>query len=645
LRCEYVHTDALAQLIHHKTAGNPFFVIRFLNALADEGLLTFDHDQTAWSWDVDRIRARGYSDNVVDLMVGKLRGLPPDTQSALQQLSCLGHRADIAMLLQLFGTSEEQIHSALWEAVRLELVEHAAGSYQFVHDRVQEAAYSLIPEESRPAAHLRIGRLLVAQTPPEQRDETIFEIVNQLNRGAALITAHDEREQLAELNLIAGQRAKAAAAYASALTYLVAGAELLPEDRWERRHDLAFALELHRAECEYVTGQLVPAEARLAELATRAATLVERAAVASLRLDLHTLEQPDRAISIGLDYLRQVGIDWSPHPSTDEATREYERIWAQLGARAIEDLIAVPILSDPEPLATLDILTKLTNPASATDHNLFALVSCRAVNLSLERGHGEASCVAYARLGMIAGGRFGDYHSGYRFGRLGYELTELHGWTRFQPRTYNMLGAHVIPWTKPVKAGRDLIRRSFEIASTIGDVLFAAGSRAMFNGNMLFAGDHLADVEREAERGLALAQKTCFGLTIEMSATQLGLVRTLRGLTRTFGSFDDDRFDEVQAERRLANNPNLKLAECWYWIRKLQARVLAGDAPAAVAASQQAERLLWTSESLLEHAEYHFYGALARALCCDSATAEERHVHLAALAAHQRQLDIWAQTC
>src|SRR5258708_9473940 len=151
------------------------------------------------------------------------------------------------------------------------------------------------------------------------------------------------------------------------------------------------------------------------------------------------------------------------------------------------------------------------------------------------------------------------------------------------------------------------------MGNAIGDVLFAAGSRAMFNGNMLFPGDHLADVEREAEHGLALAQKTRFGLTIEMSATQLGLVRTLRGLTRTFGSFDDDRFDEVQAERRLANNPNLKLAECWYWIRKLQARVLARDAPAAVTSSQHAARLLWTSESLLEHAEYHFYCALAPA--------------------------------
>jgi predicted ATPase/transcriptional regulator with GAF, ATPase, and Fis domain len=645
LRCEYVHTDSLAQLIHHKTAGNPFFLIQFLNALADEGLLTFDHDQTAWSWDVDRIRARGYSDNVVDLMAGKLRGLPPDTQSALQQLSCLGHRADIAMLVQLFGTSEEQIHSGLWEAVRLELVEHAAGSYQFVHDRVQEAAYSLIPEESRPAAHLRIGRLLVAQTP-EQRDETIFEIVNQLDRGAALITAHDEREHLAELNLIAGQRAKAAAAYASALTYLVAGAELLPEDRWERRHDLAFALELHRAECEYVTGQLVPAEARLAALASHGATPVERAAVAGLRIDLHiALDQSTRAIDIGLEYLRHVGIDWPAHPSAEDARREYDRIWSQLGTRALEDLIALPVLTDPASLAILDILAKLATPATLNDPNLRVLVSCRAVNFSLERGNGEASCTAYSAAAMIASAQFGDYEAAYRFGRLGCELAEHHGWTRVQPRTDMAFGPAILPWMKPVRSGRDFLRRGFEVANSIGDVVYAAGSCVHLNTNMLVAGDHLVDVEREAERGLAFAQKTRFGLTIEMSATQLALVRTLRGLTRTFGSFDGDQFDEVQAERRFAQNPNLQMAECWYWVRKLQARVLSGDATAALEASQHAERLLWTSASFLEHAEYHFYGALARALCCDSATAEERHVHLAALAAHQRQLDIWAQTC
>ena len=210
-------------------------------------------------------------------MVGKLTRLPAETQKALQLLACLGNVAEIAMLSIVLGTSAEQVQAALWEAVRQELVERLDGSYRFIHDRVQEAAYSLIPEASRAAAHLRIGRLLAAQTPPEQREEAIFEIVNQLNRGAALITARDEREQLAEFNLIAGKRAKASTAYASALTYLVAGTALLAEDCWERRHELIFALELDRAECEFLTGALTEAEQRLNVLSTRAADTVERA--------------------------------------------------------------------------------------------------------------------------------------------------------------------------------------------------------------------------------------------------------------------------------------------------------------------------------------------------------------------------------
>jgi PAS domain S-box-containing protein len=646
LRCEPVHADSLAQLIQHKTAGNPFFLIQFLYALAVERLLVFDHDHAEWSWDVDRIRAKGFTDNVVGLLVGKLRRLPPEAQSALQQLSCLGHTGAIAMLSLLLGMSEEQVHADLWEAVRRELVERTAGSYQFVHDRIQEAAYSLIPEDSRPAAHLRIGRLLAAHTSPEQRDEAIFDIVNQLNRGAALITAHDERERLAEFNLIAGQRAKAFAAYASALTYLVAGAELLPEDRWERRHDLTFALELHRAECEYVTAELGAAEERLTALATRAATLVERAAAAGLRVDLYvTLDQVDRAIAVGLGYLRNLGFEWSAHPTEEEVRREYDRIWSQLGTREIEDLIDLPLLSDPASVATLDILTKLATYATITDNNLQVLVACRAVNLSLELGNCDASCVAYQFLAIIAGARFGDYQAGYRFGRLGYEMAEQRGWKRLQPRTYSFFGGLVLPWTRPFKSSRDLLRRASAAGRNIGDVISAGASCVYLNTNMLAAGDLLVEVEREAERSLALAQKAQFGLIVDMIAAQLGLVRTLRGSTRRFGCFDDDQFEELLAERRFASNPNLQSAECWYWIRKLQARFLSGDGAAAVDASLKAEGLLWTSRSMLEEAEYHFYSALARALCWDSAPADGREAHLAALAAHHRQLDVWARTC
>jgi PAS domain S-box-containing protein len=646
LRCEPEHATPLAQLVHEKTGGNPFFTIQVLSSLAEEGLLAFNHDAGCWSWSLERIRAKGYSDNVVDLMVGKLSRLPVGTQKALQQLACLGNVAEIAMLSIVLGTSEEQVHADLWEALRQELIIVLAGTYKFVHDRVQEAAYSLIPETMRAETHLLIGRLLAAQTPPEKRDEAIFDIVNQLNRGANLITCMEEREQLAELNLLAGQRAKASTAYVSTLNYLTAGAALLADDCWQRRHELAFPLELNRAESEFLTGALAEAEQRLEALSARATDAVERATVACLRVDLYvTLDQSARAVAVGLDFLRHLGIEWSPHPTAEEARREYQWIWSTLGDRPIEALVELPLLSDPASLATLDVLTKLSVPALYTDANLLSLVSCRAVNLSLEGGNCDGSCLAYAVLGFVAGPRFGDYQAGFRFGRLGYDLVEQRGLKRFQARIYFNFGSLVTPWTRHVRRGRDLVRRAFETANQSGDLNFAAYCYAHLNTNLLVAGDPLDEVQGEAERGLAFALKMRFGLTIDRIRTQLGLIRTLRGLTPTFGTFDEEGFDERLFEHRLANNPALALAEGWYWIRKLQARFFGGDHAGALEASKSAQQLLWTSPSMFETAEYHFYGALSEAASCESAVAGRRRQHVEALVTHHRQLEIWAANC
>nr|WP_245332694.1 AAA family ATPase [Bradyrhizobium erythrophlei] len=634
----------LARLVHEKTGGNPFFAIQFISVLAEEGLLRFDHDAARWHWEPDRLRAKGYTDNVVDLMVRRLTRLPVQTQAALQQLACLGNAAAITMLSLVLGKSKDEVRSDLWDAVRLELVEHSEGSYKFIHDRVQEAAYSLIPERVRAEAHLRVGRLLAAHTPAGKREEAIFEIVNQLNRGAALVTSRDEREQLAEFNLLAGQRAKATTAYAAAISYLAAGAALLPEDSWERRHELAFALELHRAECEFLTGALKEAEQRLAALSIRAANTVERATVACLRVDLYTtLDQSSRAIAVGLDYLRHLGIDWSPHPTEEEARREYERIWSQLGSGMIEALIDLPLMSDPASLATMDVLTKIGPPSLHTDAYLFSLVICRAVNLSLESGNCDGSCFAYVRLGMIAGSRFGDYQAAYRFGRLGHDLVERHGLKRFQARTYMCFGGFVLPWTRHVRAGRDLLHRGLEAANKTGDLVYAACGHHLTT-NLLATGEPLVDVQREAENRLAFAQKARFEFIIDIAATQLELIRTLRGLTPTFGSFDDGQFDEFRIERRFTRSPDLQ-AECSYLIRKLQARFFAGEYRTAVEASARAQSLLWTLASHFETAEYHFYGALSRAASCDSTPVAQRQQHIEALAAHHKQLQVWAESC
>jgi predicted ATPase len=636
----------LALLVYEKTGGNPFFAIQFLASLAEEGLLRFDRAAAAWIWDLDGIRAKGYSDNVVDLMLGKLRRLPPHTQTALQQLACLGNVADMALLSLASGQSQEEIHAPLSDAVLNGLILRLEGAYAFLHDRIQEAAYALIPQKSRAEAHLRIGRLLAANTPPERREEAVFEIVNQLDRGVDLITADEERELLAELNLLAGRRARGSAAYASALKYLAIGADLLPKGAWEHRHDLIFALELLRAECEFLTGELAGAETRLAMLSERASSAVEQAAVVCLRMDLYTtLDQAGRALAIGLEYLRLLGIDWSPHPTDEEARREYERIWSQLGSRTIEELVDLPLMTDPASLATLDVLIKLWPAAMFTDVNLFSLTMCRAVNLSIERGNSDGSCTAYVRLGAIAGSRFGDYQAALRFGRLGYELVEQHGLNRFQARTYLLFGSLILPWTQHVMSAREVLRRAFLSANESGDLAFAAASAGHLNANMLATGDPLLAVQREAERGLAFAQKIRFGLASDVIATQLQLARMLRGLTRNFGSLDDEHFSELQTTRRFSGSPNLGYAECFFWIRKLQAYVLAGDYPAAVDASLRPRHLFWTAQSALEMAEYCFYAALARAACCNCADPVQHQQHREALAAHYQEIETSAQHC
>ena len=646
LHCPPGQAQPLAQLVVDKTGGNPFFTRQFLSALAEEKLLRFDAGHSVWKWDLSRIHAKGYTDNVVDLMVGKLARLSQDTQEALTRFACLGNAADAATLGLILEQSMEAVHTLLWEAERAGLVYRQEDTYTFLHDRVQEAAYSLIPSDSRARMHLSIGRLLASSLAPEAIADRIFEVMSQLNRGSELVESPGERERIAELNLLAGQRAKAATAYAPALAYLGTGVGLLTEDCWERRHALIFQLELNRAECEFLTGAMAEAEERLAALAARAATTVERAAVACLRVDLYTtLDKSDRAIAVGLDYLRHLGIDWSPHLTDEDVQHEYERTWSLLGGREIEELTGLPLMTDPASLATMDVLAKIGPPAYFTEPNLYTLVVCRAAGLSIERGNSAASCDAYARLGLIVGDRFGDYKAAFRFGEVSYELLERWGLNRLQARTYMLFAAHLLPYRRHVRSGRDLLRRAFGIASKDGDVSFAGYICFNLNENLLAAGDPLIEVQREAERNLAFAKKTQFGFVIDVILSDLALVRTLRGLTRKFGSFDDEKFDERQIEAHFSSNPNLAMAESRYWIRKLQALFFAGDYACAIDAANKAERVLAITQLLFIASEYRFYSALSHAALWDSAPADKRQRHVDALMTHHAQLQALAENC
>jgi PAS domain S-box-containing protein len=647
LRTDPAHVWPLAQVVHERSLGNPFFAIQFFTELAEDRSLAFDITTRQWVWDVEQIRGKGFANSVVDLMLGKLARLRAPTQNALRQFACLGNAASTQKLAALHGGDEDAVHEALWEAVRSGLVLRTQRGYAFLHDRVQEAAYALWPEHERAAAHLAIGRALLARAMPRDLEDEVFEIVNQFNHALPLIQAPAERERVADLNLVAGRRARTSTAYASARSYFAAGATLLADDGWTRCRDLAFQLERDLGECEFMSGDLTAADERLTALAGLVRARTERASVTWLRVTLYTaMDQSGRAVEVGLGYLKDLGIVWSPRPTAEQVQAEYELLLQQVGDRAIEGLVDLPLMDDPERQATVDVLMAVLPPAVYTNKNLVLLVLCRAANISIEHGNTDASSVAFAYLGMYLGPSFNDYPAGYHFAKLGLDLLEQRGLGRFKARVYMTLGYHVMPWTKHLDEGTfALLRRTFEAATEAGDVNYIAYHWYCLVASQLARGTPLAQVQRDAEAGLAFVKQTKFGLLIDIITAQLALVRSLRGLTPVLGRFDEDGFDEAGFEAHLADNPALAIAAVMYWIRKLEARFLGGDYEAAAEAAAHAEPQVRMTDGHLEIAEFYFYAALARAAQAGSATGDERGLHVQAVADYQKQLDVWAQTC
>jgi PAS domain S-box-containing protein len=638
--------EPLTQLILRRTQGNPFFFVQFLRSLHHEGLLRLNPEGHSWTWQLREIEARDFADNAVDLILEKLQPLPAETRRLLQLAACLGNRFEWHSLALASGLSELQVQTQLIMAARAGLIAQSADAGKFLHNRIQQAAYASIAPGERSAVHLGIGRALAGHPAPEWIDTRLFEIVNQLNRGAGLVHSSAERARIAVLNVRAGRRAKQSAAYSAALSYFATAEGLLDETRWQDQHGQAFELGLLRAECEYLTGDLESAEEHLATLSAHANDLVEHAAITCLRMDLYTTaNRSARAVEVALDYLRQTGSSWSPRPDDAQVVAEYEQLWRQLGNRSLDDLMDLPPVHDPQWDATLSVLASALQPAAYTDHNLWCLMVTRFVSLSIEHGNSEASPLGYVSFARILGSRFGDYSRAYRLGQLACELTERHGFNHFSPRVHLLFAACVSYWANDIPATRALLGRSFEMAARLGDLTFMVYCDCAIVGNLLAGGGALSDTQVEAERALEFARKARFGVLVDTLTTHQQLVRSLRGLTTACGSFNDAGFDESRFEQHLQESPAPATVAFAYWTRKAQCRLLARDYPAAAVAACKALPLLGTSRALLETADYHFFAALARAKYLESAPPQARREHLEAIIAHHEQLTRWSLHC
>lgn len=639
LRCDLPFALPIADIVYEKTRGSPLFFTQFLRTLAEEKLLVFDYDEGEWRWDLAGIKEKSYSDNVADLVVGKLSGLRDDARAALLELACLGNTAEFETLCLVHGTSEQALHSDLNDAVRLELVRHLNSSYAFVHDRVHEAAYALEPDLDRRAAlHLRIGMALATQLTQAEPSERIYSVASQLNRGVTAAKTGDERNRIIAINLAAGQRARSATAYHAAVAYLEMARGLLEEKRSAQHSQIAFTIVLLHAECKFLLGDLTTAEAELRALSQSWSDVVRGAEVTSLRAQLYTAAgQLEPAVDVCLAFLRKVGIDWHPHPTRSQVDEDRRRLRALAEKSSDEQLRTLVPMADPDHRAIMRVLADLVTPAFLTDRNLSDIMLMEATRLTLEHGISPESCYPLTAIFGVLASDSTDAELAFRLSQFGASLAETRSKTGLSGRALLVFGLHVTPWIRPIRSGRSFVQRALEICLTTGDLAFAAYSHRGLLALDLFSGEALPGILLHAEQALGFAEALGIRLNSECLATQRALALSLMGRD---AAFESSKPSSIEAPA--TTEP---LSSFFDYVVRVQLEVLAGRSHDAIAFARCADEYAWCARAYCEFAEYRFYTGLAHAAAYDEASEEDREQHVICLREQYRKLVAWSDRC
>jgi len=635
----------LSALAREKTGGNPFFLLHFMLTLHQDGLLVRAPDGT-WRWNEAGVQARGYSDNVVDFLVGKLRQLSSGTQHLLRLAACVGNTFPLQLLRILSDCRdtaevERDLEPAFQENL---LVRTGSDQGRFIHDRIHQAAYALVAEQDRKIVHLRIGRQMLASLPPEALQEKLFDVVSQLNAGAELIGDDAERLRVAHLNAEAGRRAKDSIALRSAINYFAKAFQLIPGDPWETEPTLAFKLRLEHAGCEFMTGNTTGALRQIDDFMGRAPTRGDTAAVYCLKTDIIIgMGNIQTAVTCLLEGLALLGMPMSRNPTREEVEAAHEEVWALLGERSIESLVELPPMNDPDMEAVMSLLGAMYAPSFSTSTNLLLLHLCRMTALSLRHGNTSASVHGYSWFGLVLGSAFGRYQEGQAFGQLACALVERRGFTSLRGKA--LYGLEIISyWSQPLAIALELVREAFQQALQSSDSQIAGYCCNHIVTDRFLLGHDLEEVYRESVANLHFTRGAEFLDPRDIIHFTQRHVQQLRGLTHSFGTMSGEDFDEETFEAGLTPQ-RMATMRCWYWLIKAQSRYVSGAYQEALEYADKSDALSWSSLGHIQLLDLHLFRALALAACFGKMAPGEREQALAEMSRHQRQLAEWARDC
>jgi predicted ATPase/serine phosphatase RsbU (regulator of sigma subunit) len=516
LSCPTNKAIPLTELLIQKTQGNPFFTDQFLKFLYEEGLITFDLTCGYWECDLSQVKLLTISDDVVEFMAHQLQKLPLNTQEVLKLAACIGNQFDLSMLAIVYEKSQSETASDLWKALQEGLIlpinevykffqsselssdasdkEKLSVPYKFLHDRVQQAAYSLITETEKPATHLKIGRLLKSHTHKQALDDNLFDIVNQLNQGISLITTQTERDELIQLNLKAGIKAKASTAYVAANRYLTMGIQLLSNDSWETQYDLTLALYELATESAYLSGDFAR-QAQLAEIILeKAKTLLEQVKTYLIQGQVYLSQHKQiETLNMMLSIMKQLGIVFPEQPNEKDIEFYLQETQLSWEGKAIDSLSDLPMMTEKKPQSIMQILSLILAPAYEVAPELFLILVCQQVRLSIKSGNTDDSAYSYATYGMIVG----DIETGYKFGQLALRVLEKLNAKKLKAKVYDVVEGCLNHWKIHFRKTLKGLQEGYQTGVEFGDFEAAGYCALQYDAHSYYSGRELDTLERE----------------------------------------------------------------------------------------------------------------------------------------------------
>ncbi|HLO86885.1 MAG TPA: AAA family ATPase [Nostocaceae cyanobacterium] len=676
LNCPESKALALTELIFQKTQGNPLFTNQILKSLHEDGLIIFNYDQNYWQCDLTRSKSLYLNENIVDFLKSQLQKLPDKTQNILKIAACIGNQFDLETLAVVAEQSLVETATDIWPALEEEIIipqdevyklftcdlstdlstsaaklDHSESGqwtiqYKFLHDRLQQAAYSLIPESDKQATHLKIGQLILKNIDTESLEEKIFEIVNQINLGIDLIINQSEKYELAKLNLIAGKKAKLAIAYEAAVRYLTIGLDLLGKDSWQNQYDLTLNLYIEVAEAEYLSSDFAKS-IELANLAIeQTKEILDQVKLYRTQIQAYIAQNlQEKALGIGVQVLRKLGVQLPRKASQLSIVVALLQTKSTLLNKQIEDLLSLPYITDPSKLAAIQILSILIPAAGQTSSLYFPLAIMAMVRLSVKYGNSSFAAFAYSLYGAVLCHKLADIANGYKFGKLGTKLLEKINDNSLKCKIHYVFNNMVEHYKKPII---EIIPRQEEIVQIgleIGDIEFINYYCWSISSYWFFSGQNLESVKQRSYKYLKIVQN----LKLVVGVINVNInIQTISNLQKSSplqkyslseNILVGEAFNETETLNELnKNNFCLAILNA----NKSLLNYLFGKYQESIKAAELTEEIHQNFPGFHIYPFSKFYHSLALLALCNNCSLSERNHYIKKVDINQKKMKKWA---